>query len=363
MDFISDLSGNMTEYVCILLPQIYHEDLLIVEKVQKQMRDYQWLLLLLSEHFSAAKIMDYYVPLLGAFRHDLMVLLVTLLACVNTLTSLIKWVMPANRPYWWVHESDDNYKIFLHQYRGSCETTGAFPSSHCIAMVTFSYVLIFQIEWRHKWSSTFRTFVRVLLVVLVSILVALSRIYLATQFASHCLLTGLLLIGVIMLYERHANIFYSLSQLKAVLITCCLSLLPVFVYFSMKRVGLDPHWSVRMAFKWCIDPEYMRHEDSSIFILGRDFGYLMGVMMSMPLRGSHERRIKMKRFPLIFALEILNYYARLETPKTYGRVAFVAYEFLRNATHSFTLLTILPKITTKPRVEYYFFRAILPHYK
>uniref|UniRef100_A0A1A9ZHS1 Uncharacterized protein n=1 Tax=Glossina pallidipes TaxID=7398 RepID=A0A1A9ZHS1_GLOPL len=73
----------------------------------------------------------------------------------------------------------------------------------------------------------------------------------------------------------------------------------------------------------------------------------MGVALSAPLFKRYEcSDSRIKRLPLILSVEIVNYWARLETPKSRGRFIFVAYECLRNLLHSFTLLTVLPKLIT-----------------
>uniref|UniRef100_A0A0A1XA41 glucose-6-phosphatase n=1 Tax=Zeugodacus cucurbitae TaxID=28588 RepID=A0A0A1XA41_ZEUCU len=263
--------------------------------------------------------------------------------------SLIARSVPANRPYWWLREY--NVNTTLQQHQGTCETTAAFPSSHLVSISTTVYLLALTILpacWQRLQlpKRHLRAFC-MLGVILAGAGMSISRIYLAAQFPHQCLLSCFLALLTLRTFQKYAKSLYSLCRFKAVLILCCLSISPVIIYFGMLRIDMDPHWSVRMAFKWCMDPTQMRHEDSSIFVLARDFGYLTGVVLSLPLYKSFESKIVLvKRLPLLFVLEMLNYYARLETPKSYGRVAFVAYEFVRNAMHSFTLLTILPKFTT-----------------
>lgn len=50
-------------------------------------------LLLLSEYLTPAKLLDIYVPVIGAFSQQLMVLLVSTLGVMNVLSSLIKWYL------------------------------------------------------------------------------------------------------------------------------------------------------------------------------------------------------------------------------------------------------------------------------
>ncbi|XP_017460783.1 PREDICTED: glucose-6-phosphatase 2-like [Rhagoletis zephyria] len=331
------------------LAELYHVELLTVQWLQNVLTPVEPALLLLSEHFKPAKLMDVYVPLVGAFNHQLLVRLVGALGVINVISSLVKWSMPANRPYWWIREYNES--SVLQQYHGTCETTAAFPSSHCLSFTTFFYlVVLFLLPpcWRRlKLSTRHLSAICRALVILSATCMSLSRIYLAAQFPHQCFASCFGAIAALHAFDRYSDNLYTLSRFRAVLIVFCGSIFPVVIYLGMLRLDLDPHWSVRMAFKWCMDPAQMRHEESSIFVLGRDFGYLMGVVLSAPLYKRYENKtVIVKRLPILFVLEMLNHYARLETPKSYGRVAFVGYEFLRNAMHSFTLLTILPKTTT-----------------
>ncbi|XP_011202557.2 glucose-6-phosphatase catalytic subunit 1 [Bactrocera dorsalis] len=330
------------------LATLYHEELFLIQWVQNFFAPVAPLLLLLSEHLTPAKLLDIYIPVIGVFNQQLMVLLVSALGVMNVFSSLIKWSAPANRPYWWLREYNDTTAV--QQYHGTCQTTAAFPSSHLVSFSTTLYLiaLVFLPAcWqRLKLPNRYLSTSCILTVILGGTAMSISRIYLAAQFPHQCLLTCFFTIFTLHTLRKYSKSLYNLRRFKAIPILGCLSISPVLIYFGMLRIDMDPHWSVRMAFKWCMDPTQMRHEDSSIFVLARDFGYLTGVVLSLPIYESLENKtVITKRLPLLLVLEMLNYYARLETPKTYGRVAFVAYEFARNAMHSFTLLKIVPKLT------------------
>nr|XP_036232454.1 glucose-6-phosphatase [Bactrocera oleae] len=331
------------------LAALYHEELFIIQWVQNFFAPVGPILLLLSEHLTPAKLLDIYVPVIGVFSQQLMVLLVSVLGVLNTLSSLVKWSAPANRPYWWLREY--NATTTLQQHHGTCETTAAFPSSHLVSFSTTVYLMaliLLPACWqRFKLPNRYMSACCMLAVILAGTGMSISRIYLAAQFPHQCLLSCFFTIFTIHTFRKYAKSLYTLCRFKAILILGCLSISPVLIYFGMLRIDMDPHWSVRMAFKWCMDPTQMRHEDSAIFVLARDFGHLTGVVLSLPIYKSlANKTVITKRLPLLLVLEMLNYYARLETPKTYGRVAFVAYEFVRNAMHSFTLLKVVPNCAT-----------------
>ncbi|XP_067625645.1 glucose-6-phosphatase 2 isoform X2 [Eurosta solidaginis] len=301
-------------------------------------------LLFLSEYFTPAKLMDIYVPLLGAFNHHLLVRLVGALGIINVCSSLIKWSVPAYRPYWWIREHNET--DLLEQYQGTCETTAAFPSSHCLSLTVFTYLLVFFLLRHFNLFGRHLKDVGNTVVILASTCMVLSRIYLAAQFSHQCILSCIAAIVALRIFDKYSETLYTLTWFKSVSVVFGMSIFPVIIYFGMLQLDLDPHWSVRMAFKWCSDPAQLRHEDSSIFVLGRDFGYIMGVVLSTPIYKCYKTKSNpAKRLPAVLVLEVLNYYVRLVTPKNYGRVAFVAYEYVRNIIHSFTLLTILPNVS------------------
>lgn len=117
----------------------------------------------------------------------------------------------------------------------------------------------------------------------------------------------------------------------------------VGMYFAKLYAGFDPHWSVRMAFKWCLDPEYLRHETSPIFVMCRNLGFMMGIALASPFKNRQQQRLEpRKSIPAAVGIVAIGFFLRSRTPKNYGRFVFVAYEFIRSALHSFALLKVLP---------------------
>ncbi|KAL9876213.1 glucose-6-Phosphatase isoform 1-T1 [Glossina fuscipes fuscipes] len=335
-----------------LLTFVQEHEICLHNMLQKYFRRAELLFLTLNKWMEPSRVLDILVPLVGAFNHQLFVRLVCSLSIINTSVSLIKWCCPEYRPYWWlkefkaVHHFDD-----LQQYPSTCETSAGFPSAHSTVFTVFVHLFLgpsmSYISHQFKMDQRCLKLISSFLWIVFSSLMWLSRMYLLAEFLHQCILGSLIAFLFLHFFNRHSSFFYALNRRWLVTGVLCCSSIPVTAYFSMLSMHVDPHWSVRMAFKWCQEPSNLCHETSPVFSLGRDFGYLMGVALSAPLFKRHEcSNSRIKRLPLMISVEIINYWARLETPKTRGRFIFVAYECLRNLLHSFTLLTILPKLIT-----------------
>ncbi|XP_037927898.1 glucose-6-phosphatase 2 [Teleopsis dalmanni] len=305
-----------------------------------------------SEYLSAAQLLDIVVPLFGAFQHQLLVRLVCSLSIVNAVNSLVKWSVPATRPYWWIreHESMVPNKTQLKVYPLTCETSSGFPSSHCMSFATFTYIIVIfavvRLRKHCNLNKELADFISQILFTLSASGMTISRLYFSTQFLHQCIAGSIFSIMLLELFAYYAPLLTTVSRSYATSVVVLFAMSPFLIYYGMLRMNMDPHWSVRMAFNWCPDPSYLRHEASPIFVLGRDFGFLFGVALSAPINKRYNDEGKLwKRIPVMLIVELLNYYIRLNTPKDNGRFIFVAYEFLRNMFHSFTLLSILPVLT------------------
>ncbi|ALC39817.1 CG15400 [Drosophila busckii] len=173
----------------------------------------------------------------------------------------------------------------------------------------------------------------------------LSRLYLATEFMHQCVLGSCLAYVAFRHRQRYLLQLYAWPRCRAIMMIILLGCLALAVYFIKLRLQLDPHWSVRQAFKWCPEPTYMRHEASPIFLLSRDLGYLLGFALALPLAANNSRsNCLMRRLVVIGTLAIVNHMLQAYTPKQFGRFAFLAYEFSRNALYSLMLFKFLPRL-------------------
>ncbi|XP_073821922.1 glucose-6-Phosphatase [Musca autumnalis] len=341
------------ELIPLNLTYLYELEININRNIQKQMRFTEQWLRDINTYLDPQMVMDAWIPLLGAFSHKLLVRLAVSASILNVFTSLFKWIFPEYRPIWWLREFESKYK-----YRGfnleanTCDTSAGFPSSHAITFTAFAFIffhwLLVKLNKRCDMSN-FEKYIWVLGFVSLPLgILWTARLYFLTEFLHQCIAGSLLALFGVHLFNHYSSHLLKLKKWSTVLLVLLLGVVPVGVYFAMiYLVDMDPHWSVRMAFKWCSEVTLMRHEAGPIYVLFRDFGYLLGVALSCPLlqnyknnRGSHY-----KRQPATAILMFLNITALQNTPKHMGRWIFLVYEFIRNCIHSYTLLTILPKIS------------------
>ncbi|KAG8252478.1 Glucose-6-phosphatase [Homalodisca vitripennis] len=66
-------------------------------------------------------------------------------------------------------------------------------------------------------------------------------------------------------------------------------------YVLQLALGVDPQWSVRMAFKWCRNPEYVHVVTTPLFSLVRDCGASLGLAMASPIKLSIPLGNKLKK--------------------------------------------------------------------
>ncbi|XP_023160513.2 glucose-6-phosphatase [Drosophila hydei] len=301
-----------------------------------------------SVYLEPSNLFNVLIPLLGVCGQDLLTHLVYALSLVSAVSSFEKWIYPEWRPLWRLRELYANQHairpgIALQSHDLSCETSGGLPCGHSMAWTALLMVISMHLPiTRRSFASRLTMYIMIGCCMLC---MWLSRLYLATEYLHQCLLATYIAISLLSSCQRHLNYLYAQRRFWPVLMVLLLVYLAISIYFIKLHLEIDPHWSVRQAFKWCPEPTYMRHESSPIFLLARDLGNLMGVAIALPVDQLRNYDSKCShRFVGIAIVEILNYILRLFTPKQHGRFLFLAYEFMRNALHSLILVKLLPKL-------------------
>ncbi|XP_017023878.1 glucose-6-phosphatase catalytic subunit 1 [Drosophila kikkawai] len=327
-----------------------NRELSINEWAQERLSSGASLWAFMSIYLDPSSLFNLFIPLCGIFSQELLTHLLTAVSLVSTLNSFEKWIYPEMRPLWWLRERFADKKVSfkppvaLESHKLSCETSGGLPCAHSMTFTVFALILgsfCFVHCWNRfrSWRSPIWRCMMYPLIVGSVVCMWLSRLYLATEFLHQCVIGSYIGLRLLNTFEANANYLYSRPRLVMVSVVCVLGGLAVAVYFIKLDLDLDPHWSVRQAFKWCPEPTYMRHEASTIFLLARDLGNLMGLALASPLSNLPNKQSPFwRRCSVLGALEFLNYGLRLATPKQHGRFAFLAYEFSRNALHSLVLL-------------------------
>ncbi|XP_075151403.1 glucose-6-Phosphatase [Haematobia irritans] len=333
------------------LQRLYEFEIDFNRNVQKQMRFAEPLLRDVNNYMDPQMILDAWLPLVGALSHKLLIHLVVSVGLLNVSTSLIKWISPEYRPIWWLKEYGNVHKIKQFNIEvNACDTSAGFPSSHSVTLTAFAFITF---HWLLLKLGKYCHLTKVEMYCLTHALVSLpliavwcGRLYVLGEFLHQCIGGSICAIAGIHFLQRYTSTLLKLPKLLSALSVVTAGFLPLGTYFVMLHMGVDPHWSVRMAFKWCSEVTSMRHEAGPIYVLFRDFGYLLGVSLSCPMLQNYKNNNGniYKRLPAVIILIFLNFTALQNTPKHLGRWVFLLYELCRNCIHSYTLLSIFPKI-------------------
>ncbi|CAH1401591.1 unnamed protein product [Nezara viridula] len=208
---------------------------------------------------------------------------------------LLKWFLAENRPYWWVAEA--KVHVPLRQTDITCETGAGSPSGHVMGAAALSYVFL---RWLTCWMSEivppnkkrFRNAVRIFLwmvYLIIVCLVTLSRVNIAAHFIHQCLLGAIIGLLISMLLVKDAKWtlcrkFFSLSKWKMILLAFLGTSVAVACYFLHQVLGLDPGWSIKLAFKWCERPHLISVNTTPLYSIVRDCGCFFAMAIASPVK-------------------------------------------------------------------------------
>ncbi|XP_055387092.1 glucose-6-phosphatase catalytic subunit 1 [Condylostylus longicornis] len=315
-------------------------ELSLVHSLQTKFEQLEPLFEFVSEELHPDVIATYVVPLLGLYSMDAMVKYLYGMGVIMLSTSVLKWIVHEDRPYWWCREKD---LPSISQHRLTCETTSGIPSGHSAAIVALSYLILAYL------SSGYRNLIYFPLGIL-CLIMFMSRIYFGCHFLHQCIIGGMIAYGGIkyILEPQMWQFLLETGKKFHIIILIATGLFTLWSYVIMMYTNIDPHWSVRMAFKWCRDPMYLSHTSSPVYSMLKDFGYMMGVALSAPLIKSASTEVNpYMSVPITLFILIANTFLKVYTPTQSGRFAFVSYAFFRSLFFTFSLLTIMPKLAMK----------------
>ncbi|OUC47830.1 PAP2 family protein [Trichinella nativa] len=197
----------------------------------------------------------YLLPFLSAINRSLFLRFVLATAICDMLNNIMKWMLHGERPYWWIHSSGA-YEVVpaLQQFPLTCETGPGSPSGHAMITASVWYIIV----WGYVTFIVGRSRKRAILTksawfmyLLLLIMVAVSRLYIATHFP-HQVMLG--------------------------------SIIAFLVYVFMILLGVEPDWSVKMAMKWCQNREWVHLNTTPLNALFRDTGAIIGLGLAVESR-------------------------------------------------------------------------------
>nr|CAD7408792.1 unnamed protein product [Timema cristinae] len=99
-----------------------------------------------------------------------------------------------------------------------------------------------------------------------------------------CVCVGVLVAWVFTSPQSWVCRWWSRSS-RPILILAALftTLLSVGAYWLQRLLGVDPQWSIKLAFKWCESPDFLHVNTTPLFSLVRSCGALLGIALATPL--------------------------------------------------------------------------------
>lgn len=272
---------------------------------------------------------------------------------------LLKWFLAESRPYWWVAEA--KVHVPLRQTDITCETGAGSPSGHVMGATALIYVFI---QWLTCWVSDiippnkrkFKAAVNIFLwmvYLIIVCLVTLSRVNIAAHFLHQCFLGAIIGLLTSMLLVKDAKWtlwrkIYAFSKWKMTLLALLGTLLTVGCYFLHQVLGLDPGWSIKLAFKWCERPHLISVNTTPLYSVVRDCGCFFAMAIASPIK---ERKF----YPIIgvTATSLFVIGAKMLRPMMPSNEPFQFYlfHFLDNIFTSFCLLVIVPYIASLVKIK------------
>ncbi|XP_041087487.1 glucose-6-phosphatase 3 isoform X2 [Polyodon spathula] len=325
---------------------IHMHGIRVAEVLQFNLMDYRgfWLFVTHMGHPKAAFLLYFPVTFFLNRKAGIAVLWVAILAEWSNL--ILKWFLFGERPYWWVSESGlfGSEKPKLIQFSSSCETGPGSPSGH--SMVTAAVWLVMMTSLSSHLQSRSRSPVLkvlpVLLYLLVLLVVGISRVFTLSHFP-HQVVTGCItgaVLGYIVIQhvpEGKPLRFFALSTLG-------LLLGALLLYWCLELGGVNLSWSIELAQKWCVQPEWIRLDTAPFSSLTRDTGALLGLGLALYLKpGGWELPLAPRALSLAFSSMALYHLNRLALP-TYPPLLFYCLFFIKNGLVPLFVMAVVPRL-------------------
>lgn len=273
---------------------------------------------------------------------------------------VLKWIIREDRPYWWVRETDlygDNYP-HLEQTPLTCETGPGCPSGHVMGAAAMLYVIINAFINRYtkrnisSFAKNFLRFIFWFIYVVLIILVSISRMYLATHFPHQCILGAILGFFIGRYFGKSGTYlteyWHNSTKLKMLSWVILLTGVTIAVYWLQKAFGIDPQWSVKMAFKWCENPGHVHVNTTPLYTMVRDFGLSLGIVSVCPIikkLGKSHRHSPMIGAACVLAYCTALHMAQAVIPTHDARVFYICNALLFS-TMPYVLIGFMPGFAT-----------------
>jgi glucose-6-phosphatase len=251
--------------------------------------------LIQSAHFGHPNVFySIFFPLFYLLAPSLAALALCTVAMAEYLNTLFKWAFNDDRPYWWIHEIQQNANLTeaecpqLFQVPETCETGPGFPSGHVMISVCVCLVVMRSAS-QSRWLSQQNLVRRVLwLAVLYYVaVIAVGRVYISAHFIDQAVFGALFGVFSALLIERSQLSTAHFRRLATISIGCLTTAL--LLQRGLSLLSMDPNWTLRMAKKHCFDPKYAKADTTPSYVVWKTCGSLFGSALTFAYFGKRWR--------------------------------------------------------------------------
>ncbi|KAF9420625.1 hypothetical protein HW555_003172 [Spodoptera exigua] len=325
---------------------------------------------IVNKTFNPEHMIDIVFPLMTVIDSVFAAQLLLCLAFGGWLNAVMKWWFLEDRPYWWIRETTFyslTNRPVLQQTLQTCETGPGSPSGHtstAAMMLILSLMWISHVMHDRKCYIWWWKHVMYPISVMALISVVLARLFIATHFPHQCLLGALvgsflapaLCIYVsdpfIWRYGCHATYETSKAVAWHVFGAVATILIAGITYLCLLWCGLDPHWTVKLAFRWCENPEAISVSTTPMYALVHATGSLLGWALCVTPAVAEYRHYSKNRSIIISAFAtviiLMGYQHIQDNVCKSDAMKFYASLFIMSAIKPFLLLRVTPAIAMWP---------------
>ncbi|KPJ10887.1 Glucose-6-phosphatase [Papilio machaon] len=351
------------------MEQIYALGVSCIEFVQNWFSDSEEFFEFVNHLSNPHNVVEVLFPLISIVDSVFAAQLLLCLAFGGWLNAIMKWWLLEDRPYWWVQETsfyNGTRRPHLYQFSQTCETGPGCPSGHSATAAT---VLLLGLMWISHVMNDRKCYIWWWKLIAYPVSgfalfsVVLARLYVATHFPHQCflgILIGSFLAPALCIYVSDPYIWkYGTGASdtgRALLwhVICALLTIAISVvtYFSLKLCGIDPQWTVQMAFRWCESPDDIHVSTTPMFALVQTTASLLGWALCVTPAVAQYRHYTRNRSLILsaFSTAIILYIFKHAQDNINRSNAFCFYslQFLLNAIKPALLLRLAPAIAMWP---------------
>nr|XP_039249441.1 glucose-6-phosphatase 2-like [Styela clava] len=227
---------------------LHHSGVDVVRYVQTSLAESKNAMLLMSKAGDPRNAFLIYFPLIYALSHHHGRRIMWAGVVSEWLNIVFKWVLFGHRPYWWVHEYKHYTADEMEQFHLTCETGPGSPSGHAMVTAAVFYIIA------DASSSRMPRFLPHLIFLIAMIPVNLARIFIAAHFPHQVIAGTICGIVIAVCLDKYTDVqhWHCKDYLK---IAIGLFFSCIGFSWTLGQLGVDFHWTLSLANKWCKNPE------------------------------------------------------------------------------------------------------------